>query len=100
MFKIELPRLVGTREAATELLEQKQIPVELAGADVYILGRSLATSTISFADELLKQLSARHAGDIILVGTPGRFENDIKNAAARRKLDSVRLGTQQDVALF
>jgi hypothetical protein len=97
---IELPRLVGTREAAGELMADTSIPTDLKGADVYILGRSLSTSTISFADELLKQLSTRHVGNIILIGTPDRFRKDITNAATRRNLKGVRVGTVTDTELF
>jgi hypothetical protein len=80
-LKITLPRLVGTREAADDLVEKTTGTPE--NGVVYVNGRALATSTISFADELVKKLVERGASKIMLVSAPERFERQMSDVSTR-----------------
>jgi methylmalonyl-CoA mutase cobalamin-binding subunit len=95
-LQITLPRLVGTREAADELVSQAVGTPENGKA--WVLGSALATSTISFADELITQLAARGANQILLVAGTPRFEKQMRDAAARHEPVDVRLATDDELA--
>jgi hypothetical protein len=83
--RITLPRLVGTRETARDLLAEHGVPESLTSERVVVLCRDLASGSTSFADELVKELLVdRAATQLILVGAPERFVDHVRAAAARR----------------
>lgn len=85
MPQLRLPRLVGTREAVSDLLAEQQLPASLAGETVVVQCRDLASGSTSFADELVKQvLGDRGAATLTLVGAPDRFVAYVRAAAERR----------------
>jgi hypothetical protein len=87
VFELRLPRLVGTREAAVDLMDAQEIPPQLAGADVVVFCDDLATGSASFADELVRQvLDVRGGGTLMLVGAPQPFWARVSEAADRRGL--------------
>lgn len=94
--RIALPRLVGTREAADRLVEQ--LPADLHDDSVVLLGRALSTSTVSFADELVRALKERGTAEIVLLAAPEEFQRQVRDSASRRGSISVRLGDRNDLA--
>jgi hypothetical protein len=85
VFELRLPRLVGTREAAVDLLEAQDVPRDLGTADVVVFCDDLATGSASFADELVRQvLTERHGGHLVFVGAPQLFWMRVSEAAERR----------------
>lgn len=96
-WKIPLPRLVGTREAADELVEA--FPSSEGDQRVWLLGRALSTSTISFADELVLKLKDSGAREIMIVAGPARFESQMLEAATRHQPVTVRPASDEDLAV-
>jgi hypothetical protein len=95
-WKITLPRLVGTREAADALVESTP---KADGDDcVWLLSRALSTSTISFADELVSKLKDEGAREILIVAGPDRFQTQMLEAASRHQPVKVRPATDDDLA--
>lgn len=89
MLELELPRLVGTRDAVSDLLAEQGLPSNLAGQDVVVLGRALASGSSSFADQLVHEvLEVRGANRLILVGSPSLFKTRVREAAERRCVDT------------
>jgi hypothetical protein len=85
MEQLRLPRLVGTREAVRDVLDEQGVRPTLAGEQVVVLARDLASGSTSFADELVKELLCeRDAAELSLVGAPERFVEHVRAAAARR----------------
>jgi hypothetical protein len=85
VFVLRLPRLVGTREAAVDLLEAQDVPRDLRAADVIVFCDDLATGSASAADELVRQvLTERHGGHLVLVGAPQLFWRRVCESAERR----------------
>lgn len=85
MATLELPRLAGTREAVSDLLADAGVSVSLAGQDVVVFARALASGSPSFADELVRAvLEVRGADHLILVGSPSLFATRVREAARRR----------------
>lgn len=95
-LQIRLPRLVGTREAADELVaEAEGTPVN---GQAWVLGSALATSTISFADELIQKLAARGANQIVIVAGTKRFNEQMLDAASRHAPVEVRSANADELA--
>ena len=95
-LQIRLPRLVATREAADELVaEAEGAPVD---GRAWVLGSALATSTISFADELVQELAARGAEQIVLVAGTKRFTEQMLDAASRHEPVKVRPASAAELA--
>lgn len=61
MESLSLPPLVGSRVRAKALAAQ--LPENLAGATVTVDGRNMVAATVSFVDELLKQILVERHGD-------------------------------------
>jgi len=95
--QIVLPRLIGTREAAIKLVDSSELPENLHERPVFLQSRALATSTISFADELVKQLKKRRAGSVVLFAANSEFWKQISDAAARQGDLTVRAGSPSDL---
>lgn len=95
MARLRLPRLVGTREAVSDLMAEQQIAASLRGERLVVLCRDLAAGSMSFADELVKQvLDERCADELVLVGAPQRFVGGVRAAAQRRSVaDRVHVRT-------
>lgn len=82
---VELPRLLGTRKAAQDAVEQAKIPESLSDHSVVVLANRVASVSASYADELVKQLlEDRGADAILLVGASAHLEERLKDAASRR----------------
>ena len=95
-LQIRLPRLVGTREAADELVaEAEGTPVD---GQAWVLGGALATSTMSFADELVERLAARGADQIVIVAGTERFTQQMSDAASRHAPVKVRPASADELA--
>lgn len=88
---LELPRLLGTRQAAADVVERANLPEPLDG-DVVVLANSVAAVSPSYADELVKQLLEVHrAEEILIVGGSPHLQDRLKDAAQRRSMgDKVR----------
>jgi hypothetical protein len=85
VFALRLPRLVGTREAAVDLLDAQDVARDLRTADVVVFCDDLATGSASFADELVRQvLVERHGVHLVLVGAPQLFWMRVSESAERR----------------
>lgn len=85
MATLELPRLAGTREAVSDLLADRGIALNLAGEDLVVFARALASGSPAFADELVREvLDVRGADHLTLVGSPGLFAARVREAARRR----------------
>lgn len=83
-YELLLPRLVATRQAVADLLTEDNLPADLTGETVVVVGRELSASTASFADELVKELAARNASRILLLNTPEVFTKDAESSAQSR----------------
>ncbi len=81
MATLPLPALVGTRNRARALASQ--LPRDLKGKTVVVDGTNMLASTVSFADELIKQiLTSRHADRVEVVNvSDGEFEVWIRERA-------------------
>ena len=95
MEQLRLPRLAGTREAVGDLLAEQQVAPSLAGEELVVLCRDLASGSTSFADQLVKEvLEQRGASAIVLVGAPSRFVALVQESAQRRGVaDRVRVSS-------
>ena len=88
---IDLPRLIGTRDAAIRLLEQQDIPLILTDERVCIDARDLSTATSSFTDELLDQLARRHAHEIVIVRAPSEFKQQVTDSISAHNWTNVSI---------
>lgn len=86
---ITLPAMIGTREAAVELITEARLDENLHNERVVIYGNGLLTATPSFVDELIGELVKRHVGSVALVGTPSKFMDDLKASGKRRSFDNI-----------
>lgn len=84
-MQVELPRLLGTRKAARDTVEQAELPPDLNDHSVIVLANRVASVSASYADELVKQLlEDRNAEEILLVGASPHLEERLNDAVARR----------------
>ncbi|UBQ02749.1 hypothetical protein [Curtobacterium sp. TXMA1] len=99
--KITLPRLVGTREAADRIVGDSigQGVREDNDRRVLVLSRALAASTISFADELVSKLEQEGFNEILVVGAPEEFTEQLSQATSRRTTITWRKATSDELAL-
>ena len=101
MPQLRLPRLVGTREAVTDLLAEQQVPASLRDEPLVVLCRVVASGSTSFADELVRQVvEVRDARELVLVGAPERLLRYVRDAAGRRGVSSrvvARSGAEVEV---
>lgn len=81
MSTITLPRLVGTRQAADEIVAESAIGER--DQVVTIFARAVSSSAPSFADELLKKLRNRGINKVLVVGSPDRLFAYLTDSAAR-----------------
>ncbi|MCD2111428.1 hypothetical protein LQ384_10010 [Rhodococcus rhodochrous] len=65
MESLSLPPLVGSRSRAKALADT--LPDNLADVEVTVDGRSLVAATVSFVDELIKQILVAHRGSKLRV---------------------------------
>ena len=93
--EIRLPRLAGTRDAARQLVDKAGL--DESGVAVFLSARLLTTGTVSFADELIKDLQERGVASVTMAGSPARFEQMLKTAAARRRYGGLRIATDSDL---
>lgn len=96
-WKITLPRLVGTREAADRLARPDT--ASPSNGTVWLLGRKLSTSTISFTDELVLKLQEFGATEIVTVAAPQQFQVQLQEVAERRGGVRVRPASAEELAL-
>lgn len=83
---ISLPRLIGSRESADDLLDS--VADDLAGADVLVDCRELLTASPSFADQLVgSSLDLGRAAHLVLLSPPPAFRSDVERSARKRGLD-------------
>jgi hypothetical protein len=87
VLALQLPALVGTREAADDLLHECEVAPDLRGETVVLLCRDLLSGSPSFADQLVKRLLVEAgAEELILVAARARFVELVKASAARRRV--------------
>lgn len=98
--RISLPRLVGTRSAAGRILHSASVSENLAGLTVLIDGGIVVASTISFADELLRELNRRRAESIVVLSAPPELARDIADVSDRRGFLNVTINPDQTSFLF
>lgn len=80
MTTLRLPALVGTRNRARALT--RPLPRDLSGKTVVVDGTNMLASTVSFADELIKQIASRHAAHMEVVNvSDDEFEVWIRERA-------------------
>ena len=80
MSAITLPRLVGTRQAADQIVQESRLT---PGDDVTIYARAVSSAAPSFADELLKQLRHHGVRKIRVVGSESRLFTYLSESAGR-----------------
>ncbi len=86
-LRITLPRLIGSRESADDLLEP--LLDDLRGAELLVDCRELLTASPSFADQLVgSSLGEGGAAGLTLLSPPPSFRADIEKAASKRGLAS------------
>jgi len=93
---IDLPRLIGTRDAARRLLAELNVPDVLRSERVCIDARDLSTATTSFTDELLEQLSQREALEIVVVRAPVEFREQVAASVRVHEWTNVRFDSLVD----
>lgn len=100
-LKITLPRLVGTREAADQIVGDSLGQRDRSTTDgrVLLLSRALAASTISFADELVLKLEQEGFSEILVVGAPAQFTEQLAQATSRHSTITWRKATSDELAL-
>ncbi len=82
---ITLPRLIGSRESADDLLEP--LVRDLQGADLVVDCRELLTASPSFADQLVgSSLDTGGAVNLVLLSPPPSFRSDVERSARKRGL--------------
>lgn len=84
MVQLLLPRLVGTREAVADLMDDQELPDTFDGADLIVRAADLVTGSTSFADELVKEAFVRRATGVVVEGAPRRFSDHVRVAAERQ----------------
>ena len=94
---ILLPRLVGTGDAAVQLVYLYELDNDLTKQKIRILGRNLSTATKVFADTLVEILVERKAGEIVLIGCPRDFTGNMFAAAKKAGYRSIRVGDSDDL---
>ena len=82
MSIIELPRLVGTRDAARELVENN---VTDSVHEVTLHARAVLSAAPSFVDELIADLERRGVQKVELVGASDRLVAEFRQSAERHK---------------
>lgn len=90
---ITLPRLIGTRDAATRLLKEFDVNSTLTGIRVEVNARNLSASTASFTDQLLVELTERGADEIIVVSAPTEFIKQVDHTVSEHGFQNVRTAT-------
>lgn len=86
MPELVLPRLAGTRSAATSIVREANFPSSLQGVTVRIAARALAVASTSFANQLLTELSERGVTEVEVVGAPRQFLSELHQAASERHM--------------
>lgn len=84
MSIIELPRLVGTREAAKHLVEAN---VDLDTTEVTLYARAVLSAAPSFLDELVTDLDRRGVTRLQLVGASDALYNELRERATAHHSD-------------
>lgn len=93
---IDLPRLIGTRDAARRLLAELNVPDVLRSQRVCIDARDLSTATSSFTDELLEQLTQREALEIVVVRAPTEFREQVEASVKTHDWTNVKFNSLVD----
>jgi hypothetical protein len=93
VITITLPRLIGTRDAATRLLDEFGVGSTLTGERVEVNARNLSSSTTSFTDELLVELTERGADEIIVASAPTEFIKQVDHVISVHGFGNVRTAT-------
>ncbi|MHA3704313.1 hypothetical protein ACXR2U_19240 [Jatrophihabitans sp. YIM 134969] len=80
---LQLPRLVAGRDFAAEMVEAFAArDGALDGARVVVDASELLSGTASFAGELVRRILVdAHAAELLLVGAPFQFAEDVTLAA-------------------
>jgi hypothetical protein len=76
---VRLPRLIGTRNSARQLLED--LSADLAGVDVVLLARASSVCTYPVADELINELIVRRGARLRVHGASDELELSLLEAA-------------------
>jgi hypothetical protein len=98
VVSINLPKLVGTRDAAGRLLDELHIAQILDGDTVHIVARNLSVATSSFTDQLLVELEQRGPVEILVVSAPSDFKKLVDDTVQVHKWDNVRVATHEELA--
>jgi hypothetical protein len=98
VVSINLPKLVGTRDAAGRLLDELDIAAELTGDTVHIIARNLSVATSSFTDQLLIELEQRGPSQILVISAPSDFRKLVDDTVQLHRWDNVRVATQEELA--
>ncbi len=86
MIMIDLPRLVGSREAAKRLIEASGESIR--GERVVVNGRELRSATTSFVNELVKVvLRDEQASELVVLGGSPEFLTQVHAAARAQDVD-------------
>jgi hypothetical protein len=98
MARITLPRLIGSREAADDLLDS--VAASLQGSELVVDCTELLSSSVSFADQLVYGALQQHgAAAIVLLSPPPTFLELVETVAERRQVpDRVTVALAADFA--
>jgi phage FluMu protein gp41 len=86
---ITMPPMIGTREAAVELINESEVDADLQGERVVIYSNALLSATPSFVSGLLNELVNRHVETVALVGAPSKFVNDLRANGSKLNFDKI-----------
>jgi hypothetical protein len=95
--RIEFPRLGGSPTAAQYLMND--YPKNLRDKKVILLGRNVVDASALFCDEFIRQLQLRRAKEIVLITFPKSVTADLLEAATRRGVLGVRVGSTEELRL-
>lgn len=98
MESLSLPPLVGSRSRAKALADT--LSDDLANLEVTVDGRSLVASTVSFVDELIKQILVEHRGSklrVINVSDPDFVEWVSQQAEANGVAERVTIESRSAI---
>lgn len=93
--RIEFPRLGGSPTAAQYLMND--YPKNLANKKVILLGRNVVDASALFCDEFIRQLQLRRAKEIVLITFPESVAADLLEAATRRGVTGVHVGSTDEL---
>ncbi|WP_140162872.1 hypothetical protein [Agreia sp. VKM Ac-1783] len=96
---IVLPRLVGTRNAAYNLVEDAFAGDVASAKEVEISARAVLAAAPSFVDALITSLDEHGVNSVTLVGASNDLVTEMKRAASRHPDLAIKSKTREKAAV-